>query len=123
MNNRFRIEFRKVNGDLHVNPKGDFDGNSAWELINLLQKKYNGEGQVFIDTRGLRRICPFGSATFRYHVHQIRLPLERLSFEGRKAPEIAPEGSRITTDSEKGRCCTCDGSCVNCPRNGKDKRN
>lgn len=83
MNNRFRIEFRKVNGDLHVNPKGDFGGNSAWELINLLQKKYNGEGQVFIDTRGLRKICPFGGATFRCHFHQTRLPLERLSFEGK----------------------------------------
>jgi hypothetical protein len=44
---------------------GDFDGNSAYELINALNK--NGEDfiQIFIDTNDLDKLYPFGLDVFQ----------------------------------------------------------
>lgn len=95
MNNRFQVGLKKINGDLYVRLKGDFNGSTALELINLLGKQYSGRGQVFVDTCGLREICSFGCSTFQHYVHQLRFPLERLTFKGYKASEIAPKGSTI----------------------------
>ena len=80
---------------MHVRPKGTFDGNSAWELINLIHEKYNGLGRVFIDTRGLGEIHPFGRCIFKDHLDSKILPFRRLFFKGEKGLEIAPNGSRI----------------------------
>ena len=65
MGTNFQIEFKKSNGNLHLQTMGDFDGSSAWQLINLLHKKYNGKGRIFIDTKNLHKICPFGCSTFK----------------------------------------------------------
>lgn len=35
MSTNFQIEVKKSNGDLYVRPRGDFDGSSAWELVNI----------------------------------------------------------------------------------------
>jgi len=100
MNNRFQVGFKKIKGDLYVSPRGDFNGSTAWELIRLISKKYNGKGQVFIDTCGLRKICSFGCSTFKHSVNHLRLPLERLFFKGDRASEIAPKGSRVIPNFE-----------------------
>ena len=44
---------------------GDFDGNSAYELINTL--KDNGQDfiQIFIDTNDLNKLYPFGLDVFQ----------------------------------------------------------
>ena len=120
MSTNFQIEVKKSNGHLHVIPRGDFDGNSAWELVNLLHEQYDGEGQVVIDTRNLRNMCPFGCSTFRCRLNQSRLPSNRLSFKGEKGYEIAPEGSKVVVSHKKHRC-RCNGNCANCPCAGEKK--
>ena len=114
MSTNFQIEYTENNGDLYVSPKGDFDGGSAWELINLLDKNYKGKGRVIIDTQYLREICPFGCSTFQCRLSQIKLPSSRLSFKGEKGYSIAPRGSRVFVSAEK-RECRCEGNCANCP--------
>jgi stage II sporulation protein AA (anti-sigma F factor antagonist) len=42
---------------------GDFDGSSAWELINLLDESEK-KATVAIDTNGLKTIDAFGLAVF-----------------------------------------------------------
>lgn len=114
MSVNFQIEVKKKSGNLHVSPKGDLDGSSAWELINLLHERYNGRGSVVIDTHYLREICPFGCSTFRCGLNQSMLPPNRLSFEGEKGYEIAPEGCKVFVSQAKGRG-QCNGDCTNCP--------
>ena len=53
MASNFKILTQQNNGDLHLKLKGDFDGSSAFELINAL-KAHNGRaGKIVIDTSGL----------------------------------------------------------------------
>lgn len=113
MSTNFQVAFKKSNGNLHVHPTGNFDGSSAWELINLLHEQYTGKGQVFVDTHGLREICPFGCSTFQCRLNQSRLPADRLFFKGEKGYEIAPEGSNVIVAPEKHKC-RCNGNCANC---------
>ncbi|MFH0727818.1 MAG: peptidylprolyl isomerase [Pseudomonadota bacterium] len=113
MNSSFTIEFQKRDGNLHVQPQGDFDGASAWELLNFLHEQYNGHGSVFIDTNRLRRIHPFGCDTFKCRLKPKRVPADRLFFEGKKGPELAPSGSKILASPEN-HVCRCNGRCAHC---------
>ena len=95
MSAKFHIKLKRNNGNLHLRVAGIFDGSSAWQLVNLLHKKYDGKGQVFIDTNGLRDIYPFGCSTFQCQLNPRRLPANRLVFKGEKGLEIAPDGSKV----------------------------
>ena len=113
MGANFQIEFKKINGNLHVQPRGDFDGNSAWELLNLLHEQYDGKGEVHIDTHNLREICPFGCSTFQCKLNIGKLPVDRLFFKGKNGYKIAPAGSEVL-DVYKKHLCRCNGNCANC---------
>ena len=114
MSLNFQIEFKKSNENLHIRPLGDFDGNSAWELINFLQQQYTGKGQVFIDTFMLREMCPFGCSIFQCRFKYSQVPANRLVINGKKGLEIAPKGSKVIVSPEK-HDCMCSGTCTNCP--------
>jgi hypothetical protein len=111
MSSNFQVEYKKSNGNLHVHPSGDFDGSSAWELVNLLHEQYDGQGQVYIDTGSLKELCPFGCSTFQYRLNRQQLPFERLYFKGEKGEKMAPKGSNVMKSSPKHRC---RGNCANC---------
>ena len=106
----FQIESKKHDGDWHINPVGDFDGSSAWELINLLVDKYKGEERVLIETRNLRTVSPFGCSMFQC---QCRIPAKRIMFKGEKGHALAPKGCRVVLESEK-HTCRCNGNCAEC---------
>lgn len=118
MSANFAIEYKKSNGNLHVRPRGDFDGSSAWELVHLLHDKYAGQGRIFVDTRALREVCPFGCNIFRCQLNPRRVPLQQLYFKGEKGFDLAPRGSRVIVGSGH----QCRGDCRNCacrkPKNG-----
>ena len=113
MSMNFQIKYKRKNGDLHVNPVGDFDGSSAWELIHLLDEKYDGKGWVYIDTGRLRSVCPFGCNTFQCQFYQSRVPAHRLLVKGENGAALAPAGSRVVATSQP-QGCTCDGNCAHC---------
>jgi hypothetical protein len=123
MSTNFNISVKKQHHNLHVEIQGDFDGNSAWELVNLLHEKYDGSGDVVIDGRNLGEICPFGCGTFQCRLNRLAMPAERLVFQGEKAGRLAPAGSRIITDSEV-HLCRCNGKCrrCKCAENGRHVR-
>jgi hypothetical protein len=91
MSTSFSIAFYTRNGNLHVQPQGDFDGASAWEMLNLLHDQYRGQGSVIIDTSGLHQIHPFGRKTFHCNLNRRKLPINRLCFTGDKGFELEPE--------------------------------
>ncbi len=121
MSANFRVAFKKSNGNLHVSTRGDFDGTSACELINLLHEQYDGTGRVFTDTHSLREMDPFGCSTFRRNLDKNRLPADRLFFKGEKGYEIALRGSKVIVPPKEP--CRCNGNCVNCPCSDKKRRN
>jgi hypothetical protein len=122
MSTNFKVEFKKSNCDLHLYVSGDFDGSSAWELINLIQEKYDEKGQIFIETQNLREICPFGRHTFQCGLVLTQVPAHRLFFEGEKGFDIAPKGSKVLVNHKKHRC-RCNGNCTHCPCSEKEKPN
>lgn len=113
MSTNFKIESKRHNGDWHIMPVGDFDGSSAWELINLLTDKYNGEKRVLIETRNLRTVRPFGCSMFQCQFHQCRIPTNRIVFKGEKGHALAPKGCQVVAEAEKHKC-RCNGNCAHC---------
>jgi len=118
----FQIESKTSNGDLHLRPRGDFDGSSAYELLDFIHNKYDGRGRVFIDTNHLHHLCSFGCNTFRCGLNFSLLPADRIFFKGEKGFEIAPNGSRvIVAPGAKKHHCT--GNCKNCRCSAEKKKN
>ena len=56
----FQIVSYKTRDSLHLKLNGDFDGTSAYELINTIKDHGNNFYQIFIDTNDLRTIYSFG---------------------------------------------------------------
>ncbi len=115
----FRVTFKRNNGKLHVKPRGNFDGNSAWELFNLLEENYECQKQVVIETGNIQHICPFGCSTFQCQINLSRIPKDRLYFQGEKGHVIAPEGSNIVEDTHQKKG-PCGRNCANCRCNPKN---
>lgn len=119
MGSRFQIEFKRSNGNLHIQPKGDLDGSSAWQLIRFIHDQYDGHGLIFIDTHHVRSVCPFGSKTFKCNLILHALPADRLFFKGERGVEIAPQGSRVIAARKKHRC-RCLRRCEGCACSDKE---
>ena len=65
MASNFRLFSYRNKDSLHLQLYGDFDGNSAYELINTLKKNGNNFIQIFIDTNDLNTLYPFGLDVFQ----------------------------------------------------------
>lgn len=77
----FRISAHQFKGNLHINIAGDFDGSSAYELLNYL--KENGKAKkIFIDTTSLRKVAPFGISVFHKNLYSIQSKKSKLTFTG-----------------------------------------
>ncbi len=93
MASNFKILVRRNSHNLHLSLLGDFDGTSACELLNILKKKSNRAERVFIHTSGLREICPFGRDTFEKSLYRLKPQRLDLTFTGKNATKMAPEGN------------------------------
>jgi hypothetical protein len=93
MASNFRISIHRNSENLHLKLMGDFDGSSAFELINVLKKNWNGACQVFIHTESLKDIYPFGRHTFQQNLSGLRGHRSRILFAGDNAGQIAPARS------------------------------
>ena len=73
MASNFRLFSYKNQNSLHLQLFGDFDGDSAHQLINALKTGNNVES-VFVDTNDLNRVYSFGISVFE---KQLRALLEK----------------------------------------------
>ncbi len=60
MAQNFRVFLQKKRDILHMDLKGDFDGSSAFELLNILKKNCRNVNNVLINTSRLENIYSFG---------------------------------------------------------------
>jgi len=56
----FKININRTNDNLYIRLMGDFDGSSAWELINAISENLNNSKFIQIDTGKLKKVYPFG---------------------------------------------------------------
>jgi len=87
----FRISVHRNSGSLHMKLMGDFDGSSAWELLNVLKKCATDVCRVIIHTSALKSIYPFGLDTFQQNLRALEGYPERILFNGR---ECEPDRAR-----------------------------
>ncbi|WP_028322258.1 hypothetical protein [Desulfatiglans anilini] len=64
MASNFRINLRKNCATVHIRLKGDFDGDSAARLANMIEDLSGEMKKIRIDTCNLDKIHPFGKAVF-----------------------------------------------------------
>jgi len=93
MASNFRISIHRNSESLHLKLVGDFDGSSAFELINVLNKNWNGTYRVFIHTDSLKDINPLGCDTFQHNLSDLKGHSMRIFFTGENAGHIAPDRS------------------------------
>jgi hypothetical protein len=65
MATNFRIYISKHKGAHHIKLVGDFDGSSAFELVNMLESNSGKSGKITVDTSGLFSVLPFGVDVFK----------------------------------------------------------
>ncbi len=62
---------------------GDFDGSSAWELINALDENRRETGSIAIITDGLRAIHAFGLDVFLPNLSKMKKTRVNIQVTGR----------------------------------------
>ena len=95
MASNFRISVGRNSDRLDLKLVGDFDGTSACELLNALKDNCDGVVRVFVNTSGLKEICPFGQDTFQNSLYLLKDRPFRLVFTGENATRIAPERNKF----------------------------
>ncbi len=103
MSANFRIKSHHVNGSLHIELSGDFDGSSAWELANTIMLKNRGAGEVIINAENIGEVFPFGCAVFESLINTNIIPAEKIIFEDEKGPEIRGFRRKLFFDGEMNR--------------------
>ena len=89
MTSNFQILPFKTRDSLHLKLAGDFDGSSAYELINTLAKNDKGYYQIFIDTNDLKTIYPFGKEVLEKKLGSINQPSKNLIFIGENLQDVS----------------------------------
>lgn len=94
MASNFKVSVCREKDILHLKLKGDFDGASAFDLLNVLGKNCKGVERIFIHTSGLRNIYPFGRDMFHNNLHVLLDKHIRLVFIGVNSEKISPKRSK-----------------------------
>jgi ABC-type transporter Mla MlaB component len=61
---------------------GDFDVNSAFELLNALKNHGNSSHQISIDTNGLNTIHRFGMDVFKRNLRILDININKIIITG-----------------------------------------
>ena len=71
MYNNFKIFKHRTSDMLHLELAGNFDANSAAELITIFEANRYGIDGISVDTNGLEKIHPDGRDTIRENLTKI----------------------------------------------------
>jgi len=102
MSTNFKIESRENKGKLYLDLAGDFDGNSAWELVNVIFQKHNGKDIIFVNTKKVKKVIPFGSVVLENLISTGIFPMNKLVFEDPDGSRTGSEGCKLLGGDKKG---------------------
>ena len=83
MASNFKLFLHKTRDSIQVKLCGDFDGNSAHELLQAIQNNASRSFQVFIDTENLNNIYAFGKDVFLNNLRIVNKQSNNLIFLGK----------------------------------------
>jgi anti-anti-sigma regulatory factor len=83
MASNFKLNSYQKSNSLHLKLHGDFDGNSAFELINALKENRAGFNNILVDTNDLTLIHSFGKEVFQKNIRIRKRRYNRLNFIGK----------------------------------------
>jgi hypothetical protein len=86
----FRIVMHQNRENLHLRLIGDFDGSSAFELLEVLKERAHAVQKVFIHTNSLGKVHPFGQGVFEKRAPELKDDLQKIHFTGHKAELVSP---------------------------------
>ncbi len=86
----FKISIHRTFDNLYIRLMGDFDGSSAFELLNALWENLSGAKFILIDTHNLKEVYPFGREVFYYNFLKIKNQRKRIRFVGPNALQLVP---------------------------------
>ena len=72
MAQNFKISIHRTIDNLYIRLMGDFDGSSAFELLNALQENLINANIILIDTYNLKKVYPFGREVFYYNFLKLK---------------------------------------------------
>ena len=96
MATNFKIAAHRNDENLHLKLRGDFDGTSAHELLDVVRKRDAHISRVFIHTSNLRDIHPFGLHVFRSNVNVLKGQSVDLVFTGENASQFESNYRKIS---------------------------
>jgi hypothetical protein len=82
LSSNFRIISYNFNNTLFLRLTGDFDGDSAQELIRTLLEHTNGYLDIYIETNNLRTIHSFDKNIFQKNLSHIKKQINNLFIIG-----------------------------------------
>jgi len=91
MATNFKISVHRNSENLHLKLKGNFDGISAHQLLDILRRYSHRTSRAFIHTSCLGDIHPFGLSVFHNHLEVLKGKSLELIFTGEHALQLAPE--------------------------------
>ncbi len=91
MASNFKITIYQNSDSLHLKLRGDFDGSSACQLLDLLEKYHKRITRIFIHTKSLKHIYPFGRDLFIGNLKVRKEQFPPIAFTGERAPDLKPE--------------------------------
>lgn len=94
MASNFKISLHRKSDNLHLKLRGDFDGSSAHELLNILKAHNDNVKKIFIHTFSLSSVHPFGLDVFQKNCAVNKLA-RSLTFTGDHGDTMAPPGSNL----------------------------
>jgi len=95
MASNFRVFVHRNSENVHLQLTGDFDGTSAYELLDVMRKSSFRASRVFIHTESLKHIEPLGRFLFQDKLRAFEPRSLRLLFTGSHASQLAPEEGQI----------------------------
>ena len=88
MATNFKIASHRNDENLHLKLRGDFDGTSAHELLDVVRKSAAHTSRVFIHTDSLRDIHPFGLNVLSANLDILKGHSVELVFTGENASQF-----------------------------------
>ena len=91
MASSFKIIIHRYSDTLHLKLIGDFDGTSAFELLDALKSNCVGARRAIIHTSNLTGIYPFGKNVFQNRFSEVRKHFAQILFTGENASQVSPD--------------------------------
>jgi len=84
--------------NVHFKLLGEFDGSSAWQLIQMIKQRASGLRKIIIHTAGLCSLHPFGREVFQKEIGDFAGGYDDFIFTKEYGGKLMLPGSTLYSD-------------------------